>query len=180
MKSLGYRYQVIFGLWLLVGLVVAGINGYYFVSLLDEPLAGYSPGARQARRQFEQYQQLMETQTRKISSGMKLLAERFASSTPEAEQRTEGQKQEKPPVKVEKTVNRITIVLPVLAGIVTRRSPVGQVQRIALLDNGVYSEGEILQEFTIQKISADGVLLARGKNTWFLKRPEIAYSLSQQ
>lgn len=180
MKSLAYRHQVIIGLWVLVGLVVASINGYSLLSLLDEPLAGYSPGARQARRQFQQYQQLMDTQTRKISSGMKLLAERFASSPPEAKQKIEGQKQEKPPVKVEKTVNRMTIVLPVLAGIVTRRSPVGQVQRIALLNNGVYAEGETLEEFTIQKISADGVLLAKGKKTWFLKRPEIAYSLSQQ
>ena len=99
MKLLGYRYQVIIGLWVLVGLVVAGINGYYLLSLLDEPLAGYSPGARQARRQFQQYQQLMETQTRKIASGMKLLAERFASSPSGAEQKIEGLKQEEPASK---------------------------------------------------------------------------------
>ncbi|WP_419661994.1 uncharacterized protein Dvar_24360 [Desulfosarcina variabilis str. Montpellier] len=180
MKLLKHRFQIIIGLWVLAGLMVAGINGYLLLSLLDQPLAGYSPGARQVRRQFQQYQRLLESETEKISSGMQLLAERFASRTPDTDSAVAIHEKEKSAVNVEKKVNRPTVVLPVLAGIVTRHTPVGRLQRIALLNNGIFSEGEMLQEFTIRKISADGVLLAKGKKTWFLKRPEIAYSLSQQ
>lgn len=174
--------QVIIGLWVLAGLIVAGINGYALLSLLDEPLAGYSSGARQARQKFQQYRRLMEAETEKISSGMKLLAEQFSTSAPKADPAVESKNAISPvlPVRVEKKVNRPTVMLPVLAGIVTSRSTAGRVHRIALLNNSVFFEGEMLKEFTIREISTDGVLLAKGKKTWFLKRPEIAYSLSQQ
>jgi hypothetical protein len=179
MNAWRHRLQVFIGLWVFIGLVVAGINGYALLPLLDEPLAGYSSGALQASRAFQQYRRLMGAETDKISSVMKILAQRFAISEPKINPAARLEK-EKRPATVEKKVKRPLVRLPVLAGIVNSRSAAGQVYRMALLDNGVFSEGEMLRDFTIRKISADGVLLTKGKKTWLLKRPEIDYSIVKQ
>jgi hypothetical protein len=173
------RLRIFLGFWIMAGLVVLGINGYALMSLLDEPLAGHSSAVRQVDRGFQQYQRLINTETEKIVSGMELLAHRFAAHTPRVDSSIPVEKKTVE-TKAEQKANQPTVTLPVLAGIVTRRSSAGQVNRMALLDGGVYSEGEMLQAFTIRKIDAEGVLLAKGKQTWFLKRPEVAYSLSQQ
>lgn len=178
MKAFGNSVQVYIGLWVLAGLVVMGINGYALMSLLDEPLAGYSAGVRQADRGFQQYRRLLSTETEKIASGMDLLVRCFAAKTTVIEpSKTADIKQS--PSAVEKRVKPPAVALPVLAGIVTRRSTTGAACRLALLNDGVFAEGDTMQDLTIRKISADGVLLAKGKKTWFLTRPEIAYSLSK-
>ena len=59
MQQSGSRVQALIGLWILTGLVVVGINGAMLMSLLDEPLAGYSPGVRTADRGFRQYRTLV-------------------------------------------------------------------------------------------------------------------------
>ena len=109
---------------------------------------------------------------------MDLLVQRFAIKTAVVETAV-AVDEKKHPSTAEKKVNLPPASLPVLAGIVISRLASGTESRLALLDDGVFSEGDRLQDLTIRKISADGVLLAKDKKTWFLKRPEIAYSLSK-
>lgn len=179
MKTWGDRVKAFIGLWVIAGLIVLGVNGRAFLSLLDEPLAGYSSGVRMADRGFQQYRQLLSAKTEKISSAMAHLVQRFSVNAPAVEHAS-AVEQKEAPAKETRHVNLPTVTLPVLAGIVTRRSAAGQTHHVAVLDSGVYAEGEQLQSFTIRQISADGILLARGKQTWFLERPDIGYSLSKR
>lgn len=178
MKTWGHDMQVYIGIWVIIGLVVLGVNGYAFISLVDEPLAGYSPGVQQTDRGLQQYRQMLSAKSEKLSSGLELLAQRFTATVPKHGP-PEAVDQKKAPVKVAKRPTIETVSLPVLAGIVTSRSAAGRVHRLALLDSGIYSEGETFQDFTIRKISADGVLLSKGKQSWFIERPKITYSVSQ-
>lgn len=178
MKAWGNSVQLFIGLWMLAGLVVMGINAYALMSLMDEPLAGYSIGVRHAQGMFQQYRNLLSAETENMDSGMDLLIQRFAAKTTLIEPSQAADTRQSPSA-VEKKVKPPAVALPVLAGIVTSRSTTGAERRLALLNDGVFAEGDQLQDLTIRKISADGVLLAKGKKTWFLKTPDVAYSLSK-
>ena len=178
MKAWGTRNQIFIGLWVIAGLAVVGMNGFALMSLMDQPLAGYSAGVRQVNLGFQQYRRLLNAETMDLSSGMDRLVQRFAIKAPMVESQEASDKRQ-PPMKVEKKVKSPPVTLPVLAGIVTSRRASGEEYRLALLNDGLFSEGDMLKNFTIRKISGDGVLVAKGKKTWFLQRPDIAYSLSQ-
>lgn len=178
MKANKHRLNLLIGLWVLAGLLVLGLNGNVLLSLLDEPLAGYSPGVHQVDQGFRRYRTLLSLNDGERGAGMEQLSQRFAVVIPEPEP---TQEEEKSVIdKVVETVKMPLVSLPVLSGIVTSRSASGEEYRMALLESDVYAEGEKLETFTIREISADGVILAKGNQTWFLKRPEIAYSVSKQ
>jgi hypothetical protein len=172
----GKRMRALIGLWILAGLVVAGVNATLLLQLLDEPLAGYSAVVRNASRGFGQYRMLLTAEAQKITSGMDLLASRFAPPVvekkpvaPNVSARPVAQKA--PPVPVS---------LPTLTGIMTRRSTDGSAKRLAVMDGRICNEGDRLGDLTVTGISRKGVRLARGDRTWFLKAPEVAYSLTTQ
>ncbi|MBC2709538.1 MAG: hypothetical protein HGJ94_00555 [Desulfosarcina sp.] len=168
--------HALIGLWILAGLLVAGLNGYTLMALLDAPLSGYSDGVRAADRGMQQCQTLLVAETEKIILGMDLLAYRFTPVTAVEDEPPAAQNAAVPPVK--KRVSTPSVVLPSLTGIITSRSTNGAVSRLALLDGTVFSEGGTLRYFTVKGISVRGVLLARGGQTWFLKAPEITFSLT--
>ncbi len=85
MHRLGSRIHVLVGLWILAGLVVVGVNGAMLMSLLDEPLAGYSGGVRMADQGFRKYRLLVTVQAEKITSAMDLLMSRFKIGVVEEE-----------------------------------------------------------------------------------------------
>lgn len=179
MIRLGSRIQVMIGLWILAGLAVMGINGYALLSLLDEPLAGYSTEVRNADRMFQQFGLLLAAETEKMTSGMDLLARRFSPPTAPAE-RPRTPEQKAAAVQAVKPAAAAPATLPVLAGIVTRRSGSGAVDRLALLDGRIFSQGDTVMDLTIEEISATGVLLSRESRTWFLKAPRVPYSLTKR
>ena len=119
MKAWRHRSRLFIGLWVITGLVVLGINGYVLMSLLDEPLAGYSPGVRQADRGFRQYRQLIRDEAEKIYTGMELLVQRFSASVAKIDPLAPvDQKEASAPM--EKKIKQpafATVTLPVLTGI---------------------------------------------------------------
>jgi hypothetical protein len=169
--------HLLVGCWLLTGLLVGGLNGYRLMTLLDASLPGYSDGLRAVHRGIQQFQMLLTSETEVIGSGMELLANRFSSVAMVAdEQRTE--KKTMVPLTAEKREAALPVKLPSLAGIISSRSTNGSTSRLALLDGAVLSEGDRLRDLTVKGISIQGVLLARGGQTWFLKAPEITHSLT--
>jgi hypothetical protein len=71
------RMRALIGLWILAGLMVVGVNGTMLLSLLDEPLAGYSSGVRNADRAFRQYRMRLTAEAEKMTSGMERLTSWF-------------------------------------------------------------------------------------------------------
>lgn len=177
MHRLGSRIHALVGLWILAGLVVVGLNGTMLMSLLDEPLAGYSSGVRMADQGFRNYRMLVTAQAEKITSGMDRLINRFKPGVVEEE--PAFQKRPAPPSFAKKRAPA-PVVLPTLTGIMTSRSSDGDAWRLAVLDGRICAEGEQLGNLTVMRIARGGVSLVRGDQAWFLKAPDIVYSLTTQ
>lgn len=170
--------RMLIGLWILAGLVTMGINGYVLMALLDQPLAGYSSAVRQVGQSIRTYQLLMTTKAEKMSFGMDFLSQRFASKAPTATVSPVIEKATSPSAAEKKTSLAAPVSLPILSGIVTRRSADGGVGRMAFLNERLFSEGDKVGDLVVNQIRTDGVLLARGQTTWFIKAPEIAHSIT--
>lgn len=177
MHLLGNRMHALIGLWILAGLAVLGLNGYMLMSLLDEPLAGYSSQVRNADQSFRQYRMLLSAETEKINIGMQWLAKRF---TPMDTQDEPAPPSVSDSVPVAKQTAAPPVVLPRLAGIMTSRSTDGTIRYLALMDGRVWAEGDQLQDLTVRQIASRGVTMARGDQSWFVKTPEIAHSVITQ
>ena len=175
MHRLGSRIHALVGLWILAGLVVVGVNGTMLMSLLDEPLAGYSSGVRMADQGFRTYRMLVTAQAEKITSGMDLLISRFKPGV--VEEKPAFQKRPAPPSFAKKRAPA-PVALPLLTGIMTSRSSDGDARRLAILDGRICAEGEQLGNLTVVRIVRGGVSLVKGDQAWFLKSPDIAFSLT--
>ncbi len=178
MHRLGNRIHALVGLWILAGLVVLGVNGTMLMSLLDEPLAGNSSGVRMADHGFRNYRMLVTTQAEKITSGMDLLTSWFEPVAVEAE-KPAFQQTPAPPSYARKRAPA-PVTLPALTGIMTSRSSDGGSRRLAVLDGRICAEGDRLGTLTVMRIARRGVSLVRRDQAWFLKAPDIAYSLTAQ
>ncbi len=176
MHRLGSRINALVGLWILAGLVVMGVNGAMLMSLLDEPLAGYSGGVRMADQGFRKYRLLVTAQAEKITSGMDLLISRFTTGVVE-EEKPVAQQRPAPP-SLQKKRAPVPVALPTLTGIMTSRSSDGHARRLAVLDGRICAEGAQLGNLTVKRIARAGVSLVREDQAWFLKAPNTAYSLT--
>ncbi len=178
MNRLGSRTHVLVGLWILAGLVVAGVNGTMLMSLLDEPLAGYSSGVRMADQGFRKYHLLVAAHAEKITSRMDLLIDRFTPGIVEEEKPVVQQ----PPAASSLAKKRAPApaALPTLTGIMTSRSSDGHARRLAVLGGRICAEGDRFGNLTVKRILRGGVSLVKGDQTWFLNAPDVAYSLSTQ
>lgn len=178
MYRLGSRTHALVGLWILAGLMVVGVNGYVLMALMDEPLAGYSSEVRDVERSLRRYGQLLTAEAQKAISGIDRLASRFAPVAVEPE-KPALQKSTARSAAVKQTVD-LPVVLPSLTGIVTSRRTDGTANRLAVMDGRICVEGDRLGELTVTLIDVDGVSLVSDDRAWFLKAPEIAYSLTTQ
>lgn len=177
MRRWGNRTRVMIGLWILAGLAVVGANGFFLMSLLDEPLAGYSNGVRQADRAFREYRLRVNVEANRITAAMDWLVRRFAPEPVAKETPAVVEiKRAASPAGSARAVPA-PVALPALSGIVTRRSSDGTVNCLALLDGSLKAEGDTIQSFTVRGISAGGVLLSRGRQTWRLEAPDVAHSV---
>lgn len=176
MHRWGDSRQAWIGLWILAGLAMAGLNGYMLMSLLDEPLAGYSRLVRSVDRGIRQYRTLLAAKTENVTAGMDLITQRFPPASVDDTPSTAGGTT--PATVAEHQVETRPAALPLLTGIVGRRSSDGDVSWLALTDAGVFAAGDTCRDFTVAKISAQGVSLVRGGQAWFLKAPSVGYSLT--
>jgi predicted amidohydrolase YtcJ len=70
--------------------------------------------------------------------------------------------------------------LPTLTGVITRQANDGTAIRLAVMDGRICAVGDRFQNLTIKTITREGVSLAGKEKSWFLKMPEITYSVVAQ
>jgi hypothetical protein len=70
-----------------------------------------------------------------------------------------------------------TVLLPKLSGIMMVGGNSGKTRYSAVLNGKVCSEKEKFNEFKIEEISSNGVLLTQNKRSWFVPAPEVYYSV---
>ena len=74
-------------------------------------------------------------------------------------------------------VKKVEPKLPVLTGIVKSFDVYGKIRLLAMLDGLVLSEQETINEFKVEKITEKGITLKKGKQSWYIQVPEVAFSL---
>ncbi len=85
--------------------------------------------------------------------------------------------------KIKKEELRITSekpVLPVLEGIIKSFDSEGNIHRIALIDGKLVEEGSYVNGFFVKKITENGVYLSKYNRDWFIKIPEIRFSVVER
>jgi hypothetical protein len=70
-----------------------------------------------------------------------------------------------------------TVLLPKLSGIMMVGGNSGKTRYSAVLNGKVCSEKEKFNEFKVEEISSNGVLLSQNKRSWFIPAPEVYYSV---
>lgn len=167
--------RLLIGLWILSGLLTAGFNAYALMTLLDAPLSGYSDDVRMVDRGMQRVRTLMAAKPEKDASEASLWADRFLPMP------LKNRPVERNPVVMAPVKNQAPeslAALPSLAGIMTRHSADGAVNRLALLDGNPIVEGDTIAEFTVKEITSRGVLLAHRGRTFFIAAPRITHSLT--
>jgi hypothetical protein len=114
----------------------------------------------------------------KITSGMGVLASRFSAVVVEEKKPVVPPLKAAPVAAIKKALP--PAALPTLTGIMTSRSTDSKARRLALMDGRICAEGDRFGDFTVKRITRGGVSLVRGGQAWFLKAPDIAYSVTTQ
>ena len=126
---------------------------------------------------FRKYRLLVNAGAEKITSGMDLLMGRFETRV--MEEKPIVQQPPAPPASAKKSAPA-PVALPTLTGILTRRSSDGDAGHLAVLDGRICAEGDRLGNLKVMRIARGGVSLVKGDQSWFLRAPDIAYSLTTQ
>lgn len=169
--------QMLITLWILAGLLVAGVNGVVGVSLMDAPLSGYSESARRVNQGLHHYHILRNATRENISSAMALLNARYAPPAASPQIAEQSQTTTPAPAK-RRAAPPVPVDLPVLSGILTRRNTGQAVSHQAVLDGRLCTPGEIVGGLTVKTISPRGVMLTKGARHWFIDAPQHRHSLT--
>ena len=78
-----------------------------------------------------------------------------------------------------KDVEQTKIRLPVLSGILQNTDIHGRAFALAIIDGHRLKTSDKIRGFKVQKISNDGVVVARDGRKWFLSAPRVPYTRVQ-
>lgn len=167
------------GLWVLAALFVAGYNGVFLTTLLEKPLPSLSA---EARATIAKWQRLEDQAAARLKEFLdpgeirKLVAKidfKKTTAVPETPKRAPVLTTVRKPAPVLKKA----VALPVLNGIVAVYGTNGEVAYLAVIDGKTRKEKNSIGEFVLEKIEAGGVVLARGKRSWFVQAPTVDFSM---
>lgn len=174
MKIIANNRRMYIGGWLVAAAVLLGGNLTELGQLEFQPLAESPLIVNQLRLRLLQFDEFLTA--RRADSDVSLeppivmarLQQKTALSSPP------------PSVGVDETLTSSrTIRLPQLTGILQTVLDTGAQRYCAVLDGNVYAEKDSIAELRIEKISADGVVLGRRDQRWFIPAPEVYYSIGQ-
>lgn len=172
MKLVGGKQQLCTAGWTLAALVLVAINGFGFLGLESRPLQGNSPAVSSLRQKLARLESRLAENARTIFSGDGFRQELLAMQA--------SYDSAAPPDKQGSAISStVKVALPELTGILQIDTPAGTRRYMAVLDGRVCRETDQVTAFSVEKISAEGVLLSRGGMEWFVERPEPRYSLDQ-
>ena len=157
--------------------IFLGFNGFALTSLFSPPLVGRSIETRLASQKWLQLEDKLAL-VRKGAIGdidFEPIVARFMPNWSE-------EKKQPPKLEVEPTQfeEEIEIKPPVLSGIMKISDSHGKVRWFALIEGRRLKENESVRDFTIKKITNEGVEIGRKGETWFLQTPEIYFSLDRE
>lgn len=163
------------GGWLGAALILLGANLSKLSQLEYQPLTESPAVVNRLRLHLFQFDELMST--RRADSDISL--EPFIVLT-----RVPPKSSLQPPALTagthEPALMPRTQSLPRLTGILQVDHGTGARHYRAVLDGNVYAEKDSIADLRIEEISANGVVLCRRDQRWFIPVPEVYYSIGQK
>lgn len=171
--QIGNPQRLSLGAWVLGALLLVTHNGLSLTQVLDPPLPGYPSEIRGIRQQWGLLEQVpslgpVEAQADFRPDEEELLSRILRTEAPRPEPAA--------PSAVPRAVGD-WVYLPRLTGILATTDGQGAPRFFATLEGVLTVEGQKVWGFTVRKITEEGVVLARGKSSWFLKAPDTGYSV---
>jgi DNA-binding Lrp family transcriptional regulator len=175
----GKNRRGLIGLWVLAALFVVGYNGVSLTTLLEKPLPSLSAEARATIAKWQRLENQAAARLKEIMDPgeiRKIVANidfKKTTAAPEAPKRAQV------PATVRKPAPEPgkAVALPVLNGIVAVYGADGEVAYLAVIDGKTRKEKNRIGDFVLEKIEAGGVVLARGKRSWFVPAPTVHFSM---
>lgn len=160
--------------WLLAALLLLAGLGAELMALVSAPAAAESPELRTARRNLRELEAATAGTSRPDGETPKLDRVLIgADGTPAAAVASGG-------AMAAESLEEEVYILPRLAGIVRIQNADGRVRYRAMLDGRDLGERERVDGFTVQRISPEGVVLAKAGRQWPLPAPDAALTVRQQ
>lgn len=162
------------GYSILAALLLLGYNGSKLMTLLTPSLPGLSGEVRKAQQKWDRIRDadslLLKGGDEEIDLDRILAG--FTRTYPDKTAPVASCREEKKEVP---SVPR----LPNLAGILLAENIKGRKLWRAVIEGKALSEGDQVKGFTVRKITARGVILAREGKSWFIPAPKVRFSLDQ-
>jgi hypothetical protein len=162
------RRRLCVGGWILAALVLAGVNGWAWLSLESQALVGNSPTIKSLQ------QKLARLQAAKAREGRQM--EGIGPGVFEARYTPRSAPETQPPTADPRPRDAAPEALPVLTGVVGRLTPQGGVEYAALLDRRLCRIRDRVGDFVVERISPSGVMLRRAGQEWFVEAPQPYHS----
>ncbi|MFC1826138.1 hypothetical protein ACFLYZ_01940 [Thermodesulfobacteriota bacterium] len=177
MIPLGSSKRLCVGGWILVVLILCGLNGFALSSLFSPPVAGHSKETRLASQKLHRLKNKLFSISKESFDNIdpKRVAERFSpeitvvkktSAPPPATKNEFEAEPETPP--------------PVLTGTMKVLDSFGKQHSSVLIEGRQLKANDRIRGFTIKKITNQGVELSKDGKTWFVPAPAVYFSLDRK
>ncbi|MBF0120628.1 MAG: hypothetical protein HQK79_17510 [Desulfobacterales bacterium] len=162
--------------WIIAAIIIAGYNVFMFIEVSNPSIA---PGANNANLAAKKIAQVTEIKTQSLKELLNIdLDKIFSRITPELSGKLIKPKEIKEQIETkEPSKEQIEIKPPNLNGILSIIDTNGNYRNMALIEGKMLEEKQIVNNFTIHKITKEGVVVSKGEKTWFMPAPEVFFSM---
>jgi len=175
----GNPKRLIIGLWVLAALLILWYNAAAMTSMIDKPLPGLSPDARATIAKWQRLENDIAIRLKDIVDLQeieKIFARIDFNKTKAVLPAKRTESRPKPVLKPE-PARKKKITLPSLSAILAVYGTDGDVVYLAVVDGKTREKKSRVGDFVIERIDAKGILLAQGKESWFVPAPTVEFSV---
>lgn len=175
----GNPKRLIIGLWVLAALLILWYNAAAMTSLIDKPLPRLSSDARATIAKWQRLENYIAMRLKEIID-LQEIEKIFARIDLKKTKAVLPAKKSEPrprPVQKPEPIRKKKIKLPSLSGVLALYGTDGDVVYLAVIDGKTREKKSRVGDFVIERIDAKGILLAQGKESWFVPAPTVEFSV---
>jgi hypothetical protein len=172
------KKRLVTGLFILLAVGLLGYNAINFASIYDSPLMGASMESRSASEKWRRLEGLLKEKG--VATGTKLINFKSNEAAPDlmgSDVKVAGIISDEQIAQGKKGTSDDE--LPVVMGLMKTIKSDGRSQISVIINNKPFSENEVVAGFLIKQITEKGIYLTKGKRNWFVKTPDISYSMDR-
>ncbi len=151
--------------WPFVGFIMLAYNFYLLSQIYKQPEISI-PQLNELKSKLSSFT-LIYSKQKSIVEEKKELFKKFTSLSEHKAQKKE---------KVTSYIKE-EITLPVVQGILKSIDQKGKLHKLVMIDGKAYSEKQKVRDFIIEEILDNGVYLTRDGKKWFVKIPDVKFSI---